>query len=158
MTYDAVNRIVGKTDPGNLVQAYSYNATGNRTLLVDPDGGRYTSSYDSLNRQYVQIDAGNRAFTMLYDAMGRAVTLTFANSAQQIRAYDRNGCETLVNEGAGVLYSMIYDNMLRLNCQLAGANRYTYTYDANNLKRYEDAPTGRTTIIWDGTDYLGAVS
>ena len=48
----------------------------------------------------------------------------------------------------------MYDNMNRLNYQVAGSARYTYTYDADGLKRYEDAASGRTTVIWDGTNYL----
>jgi len=49
---------------------------------------------------------------------------------------------------------MGYDNMLRLNYQIASTGRYTYTYDADGKKRYENIPTGLTTIIWDGPDYL----
>ena len=48
--------------------------------------------------------------------------------------------------------------MNRLNDQIDGSNRFTYTYDASSLKRYEDAPTGRTTIMWDGSNYLGGKS
>ena len=44
-----------------------------------------------------------------------------------------------------------YDNMLRLNYQIATA---TYTYDADDFKQYEDTSSGRTTIVWDGSNYL----
>lgn len=66
------------------------------------------------------------------------------------------GCETLVKEGGGAVYTMTYDNMLRLNCHIATSTYATYTYAADGLKRYEDTSTGRTTIIWDGDDYLGS--
>jgi len=52
---------------------------------------------------------------------------------------------------------MGYDNMLRLNYQIAGASRYTFIYDADGLKRYKDTPA-RTTVIWDGRNYLGCKS
>ena len=67
--------------------------------------------------------------------------------------FDRNGNKTIVRESVNI-YSMGYDNMNRLNYQIDGSNRFTYTYDASSLKRYEDAPTGRTMIVWDGANYL----
>ncbi len=44
--YDSVGQILGKTDPGSIVQAYSYDLAGQRTRLVDPDGGVRTFTYD----------------------------------------------------------------------------------------------------------------
>ena len=37
-SFDSWNRTVGKTDPGSLVQSYTYDSAGERTKLVDPDG------------------------------------------------------------------------------------------------------------------------
>lgn len=38
----------------------------------------------------------------------------------------------------------------------AVAVQTSYTYDGDNPKRTEEALNGdKTTIIWDGTDYLG---
>ncbi len=65
-----------------------------------------------------------------------------------------DGNLTNVVETGGSAFTMGYENVNRLNFQIAGSVRFTYTYDASGLKRYEDAPSGRTTIIWDGTDYL----
>jgi hypothetical protein len=48
---DPRSLLVGKTDPGSLVQAYVFDANSNRTLLVDPNDGLWTAVYDSLDRQ-----------------------------------------------------------------------------------------------------------
>jgi len=53
---------------------------------------------------------------------------------------------------------MGFDNMNRLNYQIAGSSLYTYIYDAENYKRYEESPTGITTLLWDGDNYLGSKS
>lgn len=55
------------------------------------------------------------------------------------------------------------NRMTRLD---SGAQVSTYAYDGDNLKRLEiatdisqDPPTlAVTTIIWDGTDYLGEIT
>ncbi len=53
---------------------------------------------------------------------------------------------------------MGYDNMLRLKYHVGTATYNTYTYDAAGLKRFEDGPASRITIIWDGSNYLGTKS
>ncbi len=35
-----------------------------------------------------------------------------------------------------------------------GATVNTMTYDGDGLKRAEIAASGRTTLVWDGADYL----
>jgi YD repeat-containing protein len=136
-TYDAKNRLTQDLTSGANAHSYTYTYDGNDNRLSSSETGSVSAwTYDVANRMVTSING--------------SATTSFT--------YDRNGCQSVVNEGAGVIYTMLYDNMLRLNCQISGANRYSYTYDAGNLKRYEDGPTGRTTIIWDGTDYLGVIS
>ena len=91
-----------------------------------------------------------------YDIANRLVT-SVSGGLTTTYTFDRNGNKTIVRESVNI-YSMGYDNMNRLNYQIDGSNRFTYTYDASSLKRYEDAPTGRTTIMWDGSNYLGGKS
>ena len=262
--YDPSNRLVGRTDQGNLVQAYSFDLADQRLTLTDPDGGIRTSTWDlngrlsvfedsqSLKTTYVwdnddrQIqltsadgirtqygyDAANQIltiqtdngastlfakFTLAYDGNGNRTVVQDLNSAWTTYSYDgrnrliqdntsgvnahnytysydgndnrltssetgalafstfdaanrlvttvsggltttyaysRNGGNTSVLEGGGAIYTMGYDNMLRLNHQIATATYTTYTYDADDFKRYEDTSSGRTTIVWDGSDYL----
>ena len=83
--------------------------------------------------------------------------------------YDDNGNLTTITEHKGatdLTYKMAYDKENRLSTHKVdlGVVRglpTTYTYDGDGLKRCEipPAPAGaRTTLIWDGTSYLGEQS
>lgn len=49
---------------------------------------------------------------------------------------------------------MSYDEENRMVSHNLSGNLVTYTYDGDGLKRSEISSTGRTTLVWDGTDYL----
>lgn len=130
LVYDGVGNNIGLTRFAH-VYTYSYDANDNR--LTSSETGALTFwTYDAANRMVTAISGG--------------LTTTYA--------YSRNGGLTSVKEGGGAIYTMGYDNMLRLNYQIATSTYNTYTYDANDLKRYEISPTGTTTIVWDGSSYL----
>ena len=74
-----------------LVQQYGYDEVGNRNLLVDPDGGRFTTTFDTLNRTYVTQDPDNNLTTLQYDADLRRTTLIDANGATRKYQYDLAG-------------------------------------------------------------------
>jgi YD repeat-containing protein len=86
--YSARSELVGKTDPGSLVQDYVYDAVSNRTVLVDPDGGRTSTVFDALNRSYSVTKPTGHAYTALYDANGRSTTLQLGLSSTRQYAYD----------------------------------------------------------------------
>ncbi len=70
-----------KSLPGAFVLSMSYDAVGNRTLLIDPDAGRFTTTFDTLNRTSVVQDPDNKLTTQQYDADSRRTTLIDANGA-----------------------------------------------------------------------------
>ena len=124
----------------------------------------YTYTYDGNDNRLTSSETGALTF-WTYDIANRLVT-SVSGGLTTTYTFDRNGNKTIVRESVNI-YTLGYDNMNRLNYQIDGSNRFTvskktpgdlqrftYTYDASNLKRYEDAPTGRTTIVWDGFDYL----
>ncbi len=49
---------------------------------------------------------------------------------------------------------MQYDEENRMIVHVDGLARTTYAYDGDGLKRSETTGSGRTTLIWDGADYL----
>jgi YD repeat-containing protein len=135
---------------------YSYDAK-NRLIQDDTSGANahnYTYSYDPNDNRLTSSETGAMTF-WTYNPANRLVTAVSGGLTTSY-SYDRNGNLTLVQEGGGAVYTMGYDNMLRLNYQIATSTYNTYTYDAGGLKRYEDASTGRTTVIWDGSSYLGS--
>jgi len=52
---------------------------------------------------------------------------------------------------------MAYDKNNRLPSHAQSTVRNTFTYDGDGLKRCEILGSSRTTLVWDGTDYLGEV-
>ena len=49
---------------------------------------------------------------------------------------------------------MLYDKENRLLRHEQGASIVAYLYDGDGLKRVELVHGNRTTLVWDGTDYL----
>ena len=52
---------------------------------------------------------------------------------------------------------MTYDQENRMTVHKSGATLNTFTYQSDNMKRTEKLGATTTTLVWDGTDYLGAV-
>ncbi len=53
---------------------------------------------------------------------------------------------------------MAYDKENRLKEHVEGAVVNAFLYDGDGLKRVEIGGSARTTLIWDGSDYLGEVN
>ena len=47
-TYDALGRVTRESNRG-LATQYEYDRNGNRTLMVDPSGGRFTTLYGAVD-------------------------------------------------------------------------------------------------------------
>jgi len=152
--FDPRSLLVGKTDPGPLVQFYSYDANNNRTLLIDPDSGRYTTTFDALDRSYVLTDRANRVFTGLYDADGRNTTLLSANAAQTIRTFDPVGrVITLIEATAAAVPVMTivdaYDPGGRKTSTSKNGVVTTYSNDATNRLLGQTVLNGCATFSYD---------
>jgi len=152
--FDPRSLLVGKTDPGTLVQIYAYDANSNRTLLVDPDGGRYTTTYDPLDRASVLTDSASRVFTGQYDADGRNTTVLAGNSGQTLRAFDPIGrVITLIGATASGTPVMTvidsYDPGGRKNLTAKNGVVTTYSNDATNRLLGQAVLNGCSTFSYD---------
>jgi len=65
-------------------------------------------------------------------------------------------CLSGIRPPTGIRTTMLYDKENRLIWHKTGAAVNTMTYDGDGLKRNEIAGSGRTTLVWDATDYLQA--
>ena len=162
---------------------YTYDAAGNRTVLVDPDNGRTTGSYDSRNvlsylvnpqneRTTWQYDAARRVTTMTcgngslveydYDAAGRTTALRNLKSDRSVisiltYSYDDAGTRTGVQEANGDRATWSYDNSYQLTReQRSGANAYdvTYTYDGVANRLTKLEGGTTTTYSYDDANQL----
>jgi YD repeat-containing protein len=67
---------------------YQYDAVGNRSALIDHDGGRFTYSYDSVSR-ITQVQNPQRDRTSYsYDGAGRRTVKKLSNGTRASFTYD----------------------------------------------------------------------
>jgi RHS repeat-associated protein len=78
---DALERIVGFTDPKGNAWNYFYDGLSRRTQVNDPDLGVWTYAYDASSRLITQTDAKSQATALTYDVMGRVKTKTVSGAA-----------------------------------------------------------------------------
>jgi YD repeat-containing protein len=109
-TYDALNRLIGITDPASGQVSYGYNAldqltsvTDPRSLLtsydinglgdlnqqVSPDTGTTANTYDSAGNLQRSTDAKDQVTNYAYDALKRVTSITFHDGSRQTYAYDQ---------------------------------------------------------------------
>ncbi|WP_417850311.1 RHS repeat domain-containing protein [Thalassoglobus sp.] len=116
--------------------SYRYDANRNRTLMIDPDGGRTTYSYDALNRISSLINPQGERTTYAYDAKGRRTVKKLANGTRASFTYDAaNRITTLANlKSDNTVISKFdykYDNVgNRTEVAEADGSRVTWSYDA----------------------------
>lgn len=137
--YDGLGRRTSETAaPGSLdlTTSYRYDANGNLTARIDPEGRITRYTYDQANRQIFSIDGAGGVTETSYDVAGRAVAtrvyaqaivtaglpdavdtatvrgLVSADDArdlQQYRMYDGDGHVLFAIDGAGAVESRGYD-------------------------------------------------
>jgi RHS repeat-associated protein len=76
MTWDALGRLITLKDGAGHVFAYEYDSLSRRTLVNDPDRGRWTYAYDEAGQLQTQTDAKGQITSYTYDLLGRVETKT----------------------------------------------------------------------------------
>lgn len=163
----------------NLSIGYGYDAAGNRTRLIYPDGRVATSGYNGANQPTSIRDWSGGLTTLAYDGHGRLITTTLPSGVTSVHRYDRSGLPTSIRHvhGASVLgqytstydasgrrvgaiedsrvITATYDGLYRLLGQQdnTGAS-YTYTYDAAGNRLSAVEPSGSTTATYDAANQL----
>ncbi len=173
-SYDSIDRLIGRTDQGGLVQVYKFDLAGQRIALTDPDGGIRTFTYDldsrlslfqdpQANRTTYTWDNAGRMTQMRYgdglrvgygyDAASQILTIQSDNGASTVVTkftfvYDPNGNRTVVQDLNTAWTTYSYDLRNRLtqdNTSGANAHNYTYSYDGND-NRLTSSETGALTF------------
>ncbi|GAF84076.1 unnamed protein product, partial [marine sediment metagenome] len=159
-TYDELNQLSSTTvdyGPFNKTISYTYDASGNRKTMTDPDGGITTYEYDQVNRLLSITDPSSNVTTYEYDNAGRRTKLTNQNSVNTTYTYDAanrllNLTNTKSNEDVISSYSYQYDNVgNKLNMTEVDGNITCYEYDAMDRLINVAYPDGSTTqYTYDG--------
>jgi len=155
-TYDALNRLTSKTaDNWGLTIRYEYDMAGNRTKMIDPDGGETTYVYDGNNRLVQLTNPLGETTLFTYDPAGRLLEQRNHNGTYSTYQYDdANRLTSLLNRKSGgeVLTSYEYEynkNGLRTGMTDHTGGTATYEYDGENrLTRvvYTDGTTEEYTF------------
>ena len=174
--YDASNRLISVTDPGDTVTRFAYDPTGRLVSVTYPDL-TVSDHSDNPKRQYLYEDArfphaltglidenGIRYATWTYDADGRAISSEHAGGVDRFRlAYNADGSST-VTDPLGAARSFSYQSLLGVPratglsepCATGcGAQTASTTYDANaNVVSRTDFNGARTDYVYDLTRNL----
>ena len=156
--YDALNRLIEKTvnNWGKSIR-YEYDKAGNRTKMIDPNGGSTTYTWD-LNNRLTQIsNPRSETTSFTYDNAGRLLQQQHFNGTITAYTYDRaNRLIALTHSRSGnaviASYSYTYDkNGNRLSMTDHTGGRSTYVYDADNrLIRVNYASGTTEAYTFDG--------
>ncbi len=90
-TYNSLNQLTGVNDGAGEQVGYTYDAAGNRSGLIYPDGKVITYTYDAGNRLAAVTDWRGGQYTYTYDGANRMTHLTLPNGVGSGYAYDSAG-------------------------------------------------------------------
>ncbi len=138
--YDNMGRLIGTTTqyaylPGlNYHNAYTYDASSNRTSLTAPDGSITAYGYDTLNRLNGLANSWAGSFGVGYDALSRRTSLARPNGVNTSYSYDslshllsvlhQAGANTL--DGASYSYDPAGNRTSKGNYLNGITSNYTY--------------------------------
>jgi len=177
LAYDARGRLLSK-QVANEVTKYTYDAVGQVTKAIAPDGSVVAFSYDAAHRllkitdqsgnhiDYTLDANGNRLKQSVYDpkakltqtlsntfdSLNRLATMVGAEGQTAAYLYDDNDNPVALTDPLNNKTSWSYDGLNRLakSVDAAGTSTQT-TYDANdNLLSVTDPLTHKTQYSYDG--------
>lgn len=107
--YDALGRLIASTDWLNRVVSRSYDAAGNLSGMVYPDGSALGYAHDGANRLFEVIYPQSDSSSFTYDANSRVTSINHPNDTVTALGYDiagrltsldhrRNGASTPQNQ------------------------------------------------------------
>jgi YD repeat-containing protein len=140
--YDALNRLLSRTTPGEPVVSFSYTPTG-KYLTSTAGDGTVNYGYDSLDRLITKATPeGTLSYT--YDAAGHVASIQSSNPNGASVGYTYDGLNRL---------SSVIDN------RLSGNNTTSYAYDPAGNLATATYPNGLQSIFnYDSLNRLTAVA
>ncbi|MGE3424793.1 MAG: VWA domain-containing protein [Dehalococcoidia bacterium] len=145
-TYDALNRVLEERILAGGLQpittlASSYNAVGDRTLLVDSAGGSHTYGHDGAGRLTTVMTPEVGAIGLSYDPSGRLRTVAFPNGVTGTYDYLPNG------RLSGITHAPVSGvPLVSLAYQTGPSGNIDAITDAGVLKSYGYDPLDRLTV------------
>ncbi len=177
-TYDYLNNLLAKTDPGGHVYGYEYDSRGRTVRTINPCGNSSIMEFDDANarvkrtdenghcKEY-QYDWAKRLIAVKeytdpvtfylthyeYDQAGNLTKITNANDEETLFTYDTPFGPTLITYPDGTMCHLTYDSVGTLLTETDGRGTTTYGYDAAYRRiqiQYADQSTVQFTYDPNG--------
>jgi RHS repeat-associated protein len=91
LTYDRLNRLIGKSDTFGKTLAFTYTPGGRIASMTYPGGKMVTYQYDSVGRLAKIGDWLDNQTTYQYDLLGRITRVSLPNGSKTAYGYDPRG-------------------------------------------------------------------
>lgn len=92
--YDAFGNLTKTIDAANNATLITYDGSGRKTGMTDPDQGVWSYEYNALGQLIKQTDAKNQIVTFVYDKLGR---MTQRNEPDLISTWAYDTCDATLN-------------------------------------------------------------
>jgi RHS repeat-associated protein len=178
--YDALGRVIARTDANGNVTQFEYDALGRETKRIDALGYETVNVYNLAGNLIVERDALGYETHYAYDALNRVVEVTNRLGYSATKTYDESGRLIATTDERGNTTEFVYDGNSRLLERIdpfghvtsytydGRGNRLTltnglgyvtsYQYDANGNLIGETSPRGyTTTYLYDARNQRLAV-
>ncbi|PKM79679.1 MAG: hypothetical protein CVU89_17025 [Firmicutes bacterium HGW-Firmicutes-14] len=155
LTYDAVGRLVSKTDNRGKTITMNYDNADNLLSIIDPLGNTVSYAYDRNNRKISETDAKGNITRFTYDGNGNITSKIDALNNLTNYEYDKEGRLIRLVDPKGNATSLTYDAKGRIIITTyPGGNSFTNRYDALD-RLIEKKDTLGNTIESISYDVLG---
>ena len=156
--YDGNGNLLTRTDAGNRVTSYSYDALNRVKTLTAPDNGIVTYNYDTEGQLQWVRDQRMLVTSFTYSGLGDVLTQTSPDSGRTTYTYDSAGRMATKALANGVTISYGWDKLGRQTSRSSAGLTETFTYDEGTygkgrLTRMNDA-TGQTTYAYSAAGEL----
>jgi RHS repeat-associated protein len=139
-TYDAVGNLSKEVDPDGISTSYTYDANGNVTAKTDGLGNTTTFQYDGANNLTATIFGGQTISSSTWDSQNHL--LSFTDALGKTASYGLDCSENATAVTDPLNFSTVYAyNGLQSSTSLIDPNGHVTAFGYDSLNR----PTSRTT-------------
>jgi len=172
ISFDALDRVTGFSDPDGLDTTYDIDALNNVTGLHSPDTGTTARVFDIAGNLKTSTDATNVSSTSTYDAKNRLLSTSYADTTLNVQyKYDEadsvTGCTgnygkghlTRIIEGSGgIVFCFDAHGNVTKKQQTVGTTTTTTTYTWTRGNRLSSVTTPNGTVIAYTRDSIGNIT